>query len=68
MGKNLDRASHVLIHELKFPSDIFREFADVQVPVHEQDADHRRRKEVGQVVCHGHQLVHLLLELGVDCV
>ena len=43
-------APHVLIRHVELCGDIFRIFADVQVPVHHDDAHQGRGKEVRHVV------------------
>ena len=55
-----------MLHELEFPSHIFGELPDVQVAVHEEDADHGGGEEVGEVVGEHGELVQLLLIFRVD--
>ena len=66
MGKNLDGAADVVLHQLKLAAHILGELADIEVIINEQNTDHGRRQEVGQVVCHHGQFVDLLLVFGVD--
>ena len=57
--------SHILLCHMEFRGDVFREFPDVQVPVHHQDAHQRGGKEVCHVIVQSGQLRHLGLVLGV---
>ena len=66
VGKDLDGAADIVVHELEFPADIFGKLADVQVAVHKQNPDHGGGQEVGKVVGHHGQLVQFELVLGVD--
>ena len=53
-------------HDVELAAHVFGEFADIEIVVQEQDADHRGRQEVRQVVGGVGELVELLLVLGVD--
>lgn len=66
MRDDLDAATHVMRHDVELAAHVFGEFADIEIVVQEQDADHRRRQEVRQVVGGVGELVELLLVLGVD--
>ena len=54
-----------MIHELKLPAHIFRELTDIQLAVHEKDADHGGGQEVREIVGEHGQLVQFLLILCI---
>lgn len=66
MRKDLQRPTNVLSHQLKFSSNIFCEFTDIEFAVDKKDADHGRRQEVSKVVVHHRELIELLLVFGIN--
>ena len=61
----LQRSSDILLCHIELRGDIFREFADIHIPIHHHDSDQRRGQEICHIVIDGRDLGYLGLILRV---